>query len=123
VDSADGGRRRRQRRTAAEQDREEDRVMTDEPTMTTKIIKAEDAPLGVPLWPADSEVLLPHHTLEQVEVVQSVRSLVGNHGPFVRWTFVSGTTRSFRLAMRSSSRCRAKITNRQKPANSDPESS
>lgn len=65
--------------------------------MTTKTIKAEDAPLGVPLWPADSEALLPHHTLEQVEVLQSVRSLVGNHGPFVRWTFVSGTTRAFRL--------------------------
>jgi hypothetical protein len=29
--------------------------------------------------------------------VQSARSLVGDHGPFVRWTFVSGTTRSFRL--------------------------
>ena len=49
------------------------------------------------LWPADSEVVLPHHTLQQVEVVQSVRSLIGAHGPFVRWTFVSGTTRAFKI--------------------------
>jgi hypothetical protein len=71
--------------------------MTDEPTTTTKIIKAEDAPLGVPLWPADSEALLPHHTLGRVEVVQSVRALVGDRGSFVRWTFVSGIARAFRL--------------------------
>jgi hypothetical protein len=71
--------------------------MTDEPTTTTKIIKAEDAPLRVPLWPADSKALLPHHTLEQVEIVQSVRSLIGDRGSFVRWTFVSGTTRAYRL--------------------------
>jgi hypothetical protein len=49
------------------------------------------------LWPADSEAQLPHHTLERLEVVQSVRSLVGDHSPFVRWTYVSGTTRVFRL--------------------------
>jgi hypothetical protein len=71
--------------------------MTEEPVTVLKIIKAEDAPLGVPLWPADYEALLPHHTLERVEVVQSVRSLVGDRGPFVRWMFVSGTTRAFRL--------------------------
>jgi hypothetical protein len=41
--------------------------------------------------------VLPHHTLQQVEVVQSVRSLIGDHGPFVRWTFVSGTTRAFKI--------------------------
>jgi hypothetical protein len=63
--------------------------MSQEPITGTEIIKAEDAPLGVLLWPADSEALLPHHTLELVEVVQSVRSLVGDHGPFVRWAFVS----------------------------------
>jgi hypothetical protein len=45
--------------------------MTEEPVTVLKIIKAEDAPLGVPLWPADYEALLPHHTLERVEVVQS----------------------------------------------------
>jgi hypothetical protein len=63
-----------------------------------KIIRAEDAPLGVPLWPADSEALLPHHTLERVEVVQSVRSFIGDYGPFVRWAFVSGTMRAFKIA-------------------------
>jgi hypothetical protein len=46
---------------------------------------------------ADSEALLPHHTLERVVVVQSVRLLVGDHGPLVRWTFVSGTTRAFKI--------------------------
>jgi hypothetical protein len=53
--------------------------------------------LGVPLFPADSEAKLPHVTLEQVEVVQSARSVAGDHGPFVRWRFVSGTVRAFRL--------------------------
>jgi hypothetical protein len=91
--------------------------------MTTKIIKVEDIPLGVPLWPADTEVLLPHHTLEQVEVVQSVRSLVGDHGPFVRWTFVSGTMRSFRLDEEIVVEVPSKDHESARPANSDPEPS
>ncbi len=51
----------------------------------------------MPLWPADSKALLPHHTLERVEDVQSARSFIGDRRPFVRWTFVSGTTRSFKI--------------------------
>jgi hypothetical protein len=50
----------------------------------TKIIKAEDAPLGVPLWPIDFEALVPHRTLEQVEIVHSVRSLVGDYQAVTR---------------------------------------
>jgi hypothetical protein len=78
----------------------------------TKIIKAEDAPVGVPLWPADSEALLPHHTLERVEVVHSVRSVSGGHGEFVRWTFVSGTVRSFKIGEEIVVAVRAKIADR-----------
>jgi hypothetical protein len=47
------------------------------------IIRAEDAPLGVPLWPTADRLRLPEDlvTLAQVEVVQSVRSQVGGPRP------------------------------------------
>ena len=47
--------------------------MSQEPITATKIINAEDAPLAVALWPADSEAQLPHNTLERVEVAQSAQ--------------------------------------------------
>jgi hypothetical protein len=59
------------------------------------IIKAEDAPLGVPLWPTNGrDYLLSHHTLKQVVVVRSTSPDLGS---FVRWTYQSRTGRRFRL--------------------------
>ena len=58
-------------------------------TKTTVI--AEDAPVGIQLWPTRSPEFAPNFTLATVEVVRTeVRT-------FVRWTYQSGTVRTFDL--------------------------
>ena len=59
-------------------------------TQTTTVI-AEDAPIGVQLWPTRSPEFADNFTLERVEIVRDeVRT-------WVRWTYRNGTTRNFQL--------------------------
>lgn len=55
---------------------------------TTTVI-AEDAPIGVLLWPVRSPEGAPNFTLATVEIVRNV------NGSFIRWTYESGATRVF----------------------------
>jgi hypothetical protein len=59
--------------------------------MVTTLIKAEEAPIGVQLWPTRSPLYAPNFTLASVSVV---RTATGSH---VVWTYESGTTRVFAL--------------------------
>ena len=60
-------------------------------TLSTQSVVAEDAPLGVQLWPTRSPEYAPNFTLERVETVRDI------NGTHVRWVYQSGTTRVFRL--------------------------
>jgi hypothetical protein len=54
-------------------------------------VKAEDAPIGVQLWPTRSPKYAPNFTLARVEVMgEGERS-------WVQWTYESGTGRVFAL--------------------------
>ena len=52
-------------------------------------INAEDAPLGVQLYPTRSPEYAPNFTLREVSTVR------GPYGTRVIWTYESGTTRTF----------------------------
>lgn len=60
-------------------------------SIETATVIAEDAPLGVQLWPTISPEAAPNFTLERVEIV---RSQIGTH---VRWVYQNGDTRVFGL--------------------------
>jgi hypothetical protein len=55
------------------------------------LIKAEEAPLGVQLYPTRSPEYAPNFTLAEVSTVR------GPYGTRVIWTYESGTTRTFDL--------------------------
>jgi hypothetical protein len=57
-------------------------------TKTTHVI-AEDAPLGVQLWPTLSADYADNFTLDMVETHRTV------NGTMVTWTYRNGTTRVF----------------------------
>lgn len=63
---------------------------TDTVGQTTHVV-AEDAPLGVLLWPVRDPKFAPNFTLERVEVVRT------ENRSFVRWVYQSGTERVFGL--------------------------
>lgn len=52
---------------------------------------AQDAPIGVLLWPVTAPEFEPNFTLEFVEVVRSA------HGSFVVWVYENGNRRTFRV--------------------------
>ena len=52
---------------------------------------AEDAPVGVQLWPTIAPQYAPNFTLERVETVRNER------GTHVRWVYENGTERLFSL--------------------------
>lgn len=56
---------------------------------TTHVV-AEDAPLGVQLWPTRLPEYAPNFTLEEVSVHRS------DNGEWVAWRYRNGTTRTFR---------------------------
>lgn len=64
---------------------------TENPAPIYTDVKAEDAPIGVQLWPTTAPQYAPNFTLASVAVV---RTATGSH---VVWTYESGTTRTFAL--------------------------
>jgi len=58
---------------------------------TTTTVVAEDAPIGVLLWPVRSPEFAPNFTLERVEIVRTAAS------SFVRWIYESGNERVFNV--------------------------
>lgn len=71
--------------------------------MIDALVTAETAPLAVQLWPTRAPKFAPNFTLAEVS-----RSLNGSNGEVVRWTYESGTVRTFtrgeRVAVRVESR-------------------
>lgn len=63
-------------------------------TDTTTYVIAEDAPIGVQLWPTTSPKYAPNFTLATVAIL---RTSTGRH---VVWTYESGATRVFFLGER-----------------------
>lgn len=68
-------------------------------TIETTMITAEDAPIGVQLWPTSSPKYAPNFTLAAVEVVtRKTRDASGTHETaVVFWTYENSNTRSFSL--------------------------
>lgn len=60
-------------------------------TYTNASLVAEDAPLGVQLWPTVSPEFAPNFTLASVEIVRDF------YGTRVRWTYENGNVRTFDL--------------------------
>jgi hypothetical protein len=54
-------------------------------------VTAEDAPLGVQLWPTISPEFAKNFTLAEVAVVRTATQT------YVRWTYESGYKRTFRV--------------------------
>lgn len=67
------------------------RDMNNTAAAQTTTVVAEDAPIGIQLWPTRSPEFAPNFTLASVEIVRTeVRR-------FVRWTYQSGNVRTFDL--------------------------
>jgi hypothetical protein len=60
----------------------------------TASVIAEDAPLGVQLWPTLTPESAPNFTLDRVEIIR------GAYGSYVRWVYQNDNTRTFRLGER-----------------------
>jgi hypothetical protein len=57
----------------------------------TQTVIAEDAPIGVQLWPTRSPEYAPNFTLQSVAIIRrEARS-------YVEWTYENGNTRQFEL--------------------------
>lgn len=56
-----------------------------------ELIKAEDAPLGVQLWPTRAPEYAPNFTLAEVAIIR------GPYGTRVEWTYQNGAARIFDL--------------------------
>ena len=54
-------------------------------------VVAELAPIGVQLWPTRAPEFAPNFTLQTVEIVRNA------YGTSVRWTYESGTVRTFEM--------------------------
>lgn len=65
--------------------------MTQTSITATESVIAEDAPLGVQLWPTRSPEFAPNFTLERVEIVRTEART------FVRWVYQNGNERVFKL--------------------------
>jgi hypothetical protein len=63
---------------------------THSPAIPTTTVKAEDAPIGVQLWPTRTPAGAVHFTLLQVRTVRTAAT----HN--VVWHYEDGKTRSFR---------------------------
>lgn len=57
---------------------------------TTTVI-AEDAPIGVLLWPVRAPQYAPNYTIGRVEIIRTANQ------HFVRWIYESGTERVFQV--------------------------
>jgi len=57
----------------------------------TASVLAEDAPIGVQLWPTITPESAPNFTLESVEIVRNA------YGSFVRWVYENGNVRTFKM--------------------------
>jgi hypothetical protein len=67
---------------------------TPTPTLVDTTVAAQDAPLGVCLWPVKDEQYAPNFTLERVETIRTA------NGTHVRWVYQSGKDRWFKLGER-----------------------
>lgn len=56
------------------------------------IVSAEEAPIGVLLWPVVSAGSEPHYTLAEVQVVRR------EERSFVRWIYQDGKERTFEVS-------------------------
>jgi hypothetical protein len=65
-------------------------TQTTQTTATTTVV-AEDAPIGVLLWPVRATKYNPNMTLRSVEIVRTATQR------YVRWTYENDNTRSFRV--------------------------
>lgn len=59
--------------------------------MPDALVKVEDAPIGVQIWPTLAPEFASNFTLERVEIVRDI------YRTFVRWVYESGTVRTFAL--------------------------
>ena len=59
--------------------------------MDIETVTAEDAPLGVLVWPVRDAKYAPNFTLERVEVVRTA------NGSHVVWVYESGLRRYFKV--------------------------
>ena len=58
-------------------------------TAATQTVTAENAPIGVQLWPTLTPESAPNFTLDKVAVVRT------ENGAHVEWTYQSGNVRTF----------------------------
>lgn len=65
--------------------------MTSTTTTQTTTVAAEDAPLGVQLWPTTSPEFAANFTLDRVDTMRGV------NGTTVRWVYQNGSERFFGL--------------------------
>lgn len=65
-------------------------MSTDTAQLIDTTVTAEEAPLGVQLWPTYAPAYAPNFTLERVEIVRTT------NGTHVQWVYESGATRQFR---------------------------
>lgn len=64
---------------------------TTTPAWIDGTVTAQDAPIGVQLWPTTDPRYAPNFTIESVELIRNHR------GAHVRWVYESGSTRYFDL--------------------------
>lgn len=63
--------------------------MTATATHIETTVAAEDAPIGIQIWPTIAPGYAHHFTLDSVELVRDC------NGEWVRWTYQDGKTRTF----------------------------
>lgn len=71
------------------------------PILVDTDIVAEDAPIGVQLWPTRAPEYAPNFTLAEVAIFRN------DAGTFVRWTYDGGNVRTFALGERIACRIEA----------------
>jgi hypothetical protein len=77
----------------------------------THTIAAQDAPIGVQLWPTITAKYALNFTLQSVEIIRrTLRDASGTYDvATVEWTYESGATRTFGLDERVAVRSRPQV--------------
>jgi hypothetical protein len=66
--------------------------MTTQTAIKDQTVAAEDAPIGVQLWPTRSPEFAPNFTLNEVQIIRN------EVGTYVRWVYQGDVeTRTFKL--------------------------
>lgn len=66
-------------------------MSTTTPGLIDTTVTAQDAPLGVLLWPVRDEQYAPNYTLDSVDIVRDI------NGTHVRWVYQNGKARRFQV--------------------------